>query len=400
MKRSSRFLSIVLTGMMTCSLSLPFTAQAQEYSYFGQWMQTVVLQSITASMNESVSTQDDAIAVQNDPTQADPASQEDPAATTTPSPDEVAEAPKKDEILSTALKPGDNSHEVTLLQTRLMELECFDSDEATGLYGSVTTEAVKLFQRSNDLKIDGVAGQETIQLMFSDQAKKYVAKQGDSGSDVASIQRRLAELNYFNDKVTGYYGAATTAAVKAFQKKNKLTEDGKVGVRTKDVLYSAKAVATKATSTPKPSATKKPSSTSKPTSTSKPSTNNKGVSGLLQFAQAQLGKKYVTGNEGPNSFDCSGFVYYCLKNSGVNVGRLSAKGYSQNTNWASVSKSNLKAGDLLFFSVRGGSSVGHVGIYLGNNKMIHCSSSKGQVVITNITTSYWVTNYKSARRVF
>ena len=106
MKRSSRFLSIVLTGMMTCSLSLPFTAQAQEYSYFGQWMQTVVLQSITASMNESVSTQDDAIAVQNDPTQADPAAQEDPAATVTPSPDEVAEAPKKDEILSKALKPG------------------------------------------------------------------------------------------------------------------------------------------------------------------------------------------------------------------------------------------------------------------------------------------------------
>ena len=206
MHRSSRFLSLVLMGTMTVSLSLPLTTQAQEYSYFGQWMQTVVLQSITASMNESVSAQDDTIAVQSDPTQAEPVAQSDePQATATPAPEEVAEAPKKDEILSTTLKPGDNSHEVTLLQLRLMELQCFDSDEATGLYGTVTTEAVKLFQRSNDLEIDGVAGKETIELMFSDEAKKYVAKQGDSGSDVASIQRRLAELNYFNDKATGYY---------------------------------------------------------------------------------------------------------------------------------------------------------------------------------------------------
>lgn len=421
-------MTVAASSLMTGAVGLAAPADSDEYS---QMFQTLVIQSITTSMNASTWESQDDIQIANDGTgtadpdpaavdpnaTADPAATADPNATPAPTPEptpeptvdpeQVAPAAPKDEILSTALKPGTTSAEVKLLQKRLMTLQFFESDDATGYYGPVTTDAVKFFQRANGLTIDGVAGQETLQVMFSDQAKKYTIQTGDSGTDVASLQRRLKELNYFTGNATGYYGTASVTAVKEFQKANGLTVDGKVGIRTRDVLYSSEAKAKKVTSTPKPSATKKPSSTKTPSATKKPSTNTSnptpnasGVQKLLQVAQAQLGKKYVAGNEGPSSFDCSGFVYYCLKNSGVNIGRLSARGYSGVSSWTSISKSNLKAGDLLFFSIRGGSSVGHVGIYMGNNKMIHCSSSKGQVVITNITSSYWVDNYMSAKRVF
>lgn len=434
-KRLKKCISYLLISMTVAAsslgagaVSLAAPADSDEYS---QMFQTLVIQSITTSMNASTWSDQDDIQIANDGTgQADidaaavdpnattePAATTEPVATPTPTaeatpeptvdPEQVAPAAPKDEILSTALKPGTNSAEVKLLQKRLMTLQFFESDDATGYYGSVTTNAVKFFQRANGLTIDGIAGQETLKVMFSDEAKKYTIQPGDSGTDVASLQRRLKELNYFTGNATGYYGTASVAAVKEFQKANDLTVDGKVGIRTRDALYSSDAIAKKVTSTSKPSATKKPSSTKKPSATKKPSspTSNptpdaSSVEKLLQVAQAQLGKKYVAGNEGPSSFDCSGFVYYCLKNSGVNVGRLSSRGYSGVSSWTSISKSNIKAGDLLFFSVRGGSTVGHVGIYMGNNKMIHCSSSKGQVVITNITSSYWVDNYMSAKRVF
>lgn len=441
-KRLKKCISYLLVSMTVAAsslgagaVSLAAPADSDEYS---QMFQTLVIQSITTSMNASTWENQDDIQIANDGTgeadpdpaavdpntPADPAvtadpNAADPAVTTAPTaeptpeptadPEQVAPAAPKDEILSTALKPGTTSAEVKLLQKRLMTLQFFESDDATGYYGSVTTNAVKFFQRANGLTIDGVAGQETLQVMFSDQAKKYTIQPGDSGTDVASLQRRLKELNYFTGNATGYYGTASVTAIKEFQKANGLTVDGKVGIRTRDVLYSSEAKAKKVAATPKPSATAKPSSTKKPSTTKKPSStaktsnptpNASGVQKLLQVAQAQLGKKYVAGNEGPSSFDCSGFVYYCLKNSGINIGRLSARGYSGVSSWTSVSKSNLKAGDLLFFSIRGGSTVGHVGIYMGNNRMIHCSSSKGQVVITSITTSYWVDNYISAKRVF
>ena len=66
-----------------------------------------------------------------------------------------------------------------------------------------------------------------------------------------------------------------------------------------------------------------------------------------------------------------------------------------------VSKSNLRAGDLVFFDTSGpnNGAISHVGIYIGGGQMIHASSGKGQVVITSMNTSYWNKAYVTARRV-
>jgi murein DD-endopeptidase MepM/ murein hydrolase activator NlpD len=108
---------------------------------------------------------------------------------------------------------------------------------------------------------------------------------------------------------------------------------------------------------------------------------------MVTEAQRHLGKPYVFGASGPSSFDCSGFVCYVLNHSGVgNVGRTTAQGlYNMTT---PVSASNARPGDLIFFTgtYSAGTPVTHIGIYIGNGKMIHAGDP---VQYTDINTSYW-----------
>ncbi|NLG36534.1 MAG: peptidoglycan-binding protein [Clostridiales bacterium] len=67
-------------------------------------------------------------------------------------------------------------------------------------------------------------------------------KKGDEGDNVILLQMRLSDLGYFDTQITGYFGQVTEEAVKAFQKENKLTQDGQVGQQTSDVLFSNEAV--------------------------------------------------------------------------------------------------------------------------------------------------------------
>lgn len=110
---------------------------------------------------------------------------------------------------------------------------------------------------------------------------------------------------------------------------------------------------------------------------------------LIAESYRHLGKPYVWGANGPNSFDCSGFVAYCLRNSKVQ------QVYSRptcRTLWASdieqVKKGGERPGDLIFFQgTQAFIGASHVGIYLGNNKFIEANSSLG-VVVSNSNTSW------------
>ena len=116
------------------------------------------------------------------------------------------------------------------------------------------------------------------------------------------------------------------------------------------------------------------------TSSNLPSINK--ADKVIDYAKTLLGKKYVWGAEGPNTFDCSGFTQYIFKKSaGVSIPRVSR---DQSKFGQSVSKSQLQKGDLIFFDTEGSNNgnVTHVAIYMGNNKIIHASSSKGKVVIS------------------
>ena len=141
---------------------------------------------------------------------------------------------------------------------------------------------------------------------------------------------------------------------------------------------------------------KKPSSTS---SKNDSDTNvSKSASALISYAKKFLGKPYVWGAQGPNSFDCSGFTYYVFKNS-ANI-TLPRTSKDQSTYGTTISKKNLKVGDLVFFDTSGSNSgnVSHVGIYIGSNQFIHASSSKGKVVISDFN-NYYTNAFVKAKRV-
>ena len=110
----------------------------------------------------------------------------------------------------------------------------------------------------------------------------------------------------------------------------------------------------------------------------------------------------MLGAEGPDSFDCSGLVYYALRSAGVKIGRYSARNYAKVDEWETIyGKANLAPGDLLFYKSSGTSdtTITHVAIWLGSNKLVHASSSRSSVVVT--TWSTWSDeNFLFAKRVF
>ncbi len=121
---------------------------------------------------------------------------------------------------------------------------------------------------------------------------------------------------------------------------------------------------------------------------------NKGEE-VVDYAKTLLGKDYVYGGVGPNSFDCSGFTQYVYKKFGIN---LSHSASAQANIGTTVSKSDLQLGDMVFFS-QGGSSIGHVGIFVGNNSFIHAANPQKGVVITSLADGYYTSNYKTSKRV-
>lgn len=276
------------------------------------------------------------------------------------------------------LQRGDENEKVQELQQRLMALGYLDIDETTLLFGPATEYAVQLFQRQHELQQDGIAGLQTLNLINSDQAQKYMLLEGTQGEDVDSLQRQLVDLGYLS-KATGYYGTETADAVEEFQSRNDLDVDGKTGHFTLDKIYSPDA---------KPSKSKVQAEK-----------RRANVTEMLEVAADQLGDPYRLGREGPDSFDCSGLVYYCLKQAGSSRGRYNAAGYSQVSDWKKItSMGDLEKGDLIFFWNSAKTKVGHVGIYIGGGRMIDASSANGKVVKRSCTTSYWKKMFVCGRR--
>ena len=117
---------------------------------------------------------------------------------------------------------------------------------------------------------------------------------------------------------------------------------------------------------------------------------------ILAEAQKYLGTRYVMGGASPSGFDCSGFVYYVLKQFGYAPYRTPADQYKMGT---AVSKTDLQIGDVVFFANTYASGISHVGIYAGNGQFIHSPNSRSTVSYSDLTSGYWANHYYGARRV-
>ncbi|MBQ3705217.1 MAG: peptidoglycan-binding protein [Clostridia bacterium] len=149
------------------------------------------------------------------------------------------------------LQLGASGQKVRTLQNRLIQLGWLGG-RATGKYDAATEAAVRAFQKkTKGLWEDGVAGPDTLRALYSSNAARAsgvaastgeTLELGSEGNAVRALQKRLKELGYLSGTVDGSYGAATEAAVRAFQQRNGLTSDGKAGTATLNKLYGSDAV--------------------------------------------------------------------------------------------------------------------------------------------------------------
>ncbi|MDR2357190.1 MAG: C40 family peptidase [Oscillospiraceae bacterium] len=141
-----------------------------------------------------------------------------------------------------------------------------------------------------------------------------------------------------------------------------------------------------------------PDSTTKRTAdkTSSAPAHSKTGNAIVDYALGYLGSRYVYGGASPSGFDCSGFTTYVFKNFGVSLTRNASGQYRDNG--VHIEKSELGAGDLVFFS-SSGSRVTHVGIYVGDQEFIHASTSSTGVIISRLDSAYYTRTWFGAKRV-
>ena len=115
---------------------------------------------------------------------------------------------------------------------------------------------------------------------------------------------------------------------------------------------------------------------------------------VADFALGYLGSRYTWGGSDPSEgFDCSGFTYYVFKHFGIELNRVAC---DQARNGVHVDHEDIQPGDVLCF-YSGGDYIGHVGIYIGDGKFIHSSTSTTGVIISELSGLYVSRNYEARR---
>lgn len=310
-----------------------------------------------------------------------------------------------DEIRPNFLSYGEQSEVVLASQQRLKELG-YLTTTPDGTYGQDTMIAVKQFQSRNDQVVDGYLGPSTRMVLNSPDARPNGLMLGEQGDSVTRVQQLLNKYGYLNSSnVTGYYGEVTESAVKNFQSRNGLSADGLVGVQTMAKLTgdNVKRPAAGSTGGQGSGGTGNSSRGNGNAGSNKggsqtpqkplPTPSGTGVSALISIASSKLGSPYVWGAKGPNSFDCSGFVYWCLNQAGVRQSYITSSGWRNPGRYTKVSNfGDIQAGDIVVVK-------GHVGIAAGGGTVIDASSSNGRVVHRGLS-QWWANNFICAWRIF
>ncbi|TSB48634.1 peptidase [Alkalicoccobacillus porphyridii] len=169
------------------------------------------------------------------------------------------------------LRQGMNHSDVTQLQDQLKSKGFFTYEQSTGYFGTITTQAVRDFQKANNLKVDGIAGPQTIGALKGNSSNSNnnsnnnsssnntsnassntsssnvsysgILRVGSRGNQVTQLQSQLRSAGFFNQNPTGYYGNDTREAVRSFQRSKNLTADGIAGPKTFGALNNTGAKA-------------------------------------------------------------------------------------------------------------------------------------------------------------
>lgn len=264
--------------------------------------------------------------------------------------------------------------------------------ECNGFYGDDFRMAVRVYQINNSQLSDGFIGPSTKFSLDSKYARPFSMFLGQKGKNVKLIQDRLVELNYLeNDQAKGFYGEFTAQAIALFQQNNGLEVTGAVNGETNRVLNSEEALPS--TEGPIKFVKQFVIDTIEMQKRLEQTQNIGNVEDLLKVSMLKLGSKYVWGSRGPNTFDCSGFVFWCLNQVGVNVNYMTTYNWRFCTQFERVEKfEDLIPGDLLVIN-------GHMGIVSDNETIVDASSSNGKVVHRDLD-EWWRERFIIGFRIF
>lgn len=222
-------------------------------------------------------------------------------------------------------------------------------------------------------------------------------KRNSHGHDVLLLQQKLKTIGYPITSTDGVFGVETERAVAEFQRDQKLKVTGIVTNSTWRALKNAKEKKRGSDAAQKPSV----DIDTAPVSKGKTVPNNtlilekSKVGNLIATAKKYIGTPYKFGGTTPKAFDCSGYLQYVFAKNGLTIPRLADEQYLLGKYTKSAKQ--LVPGDLVFFSTYE-SGASHSGIYLGDGKFIHVSSSKG-VRIDELSSDYWKVRYYGGKHI-
>ncbi|WP_017755382.1 C40 family peptidase [Calidifontibacillus oryziterrae] len=310
------------------------------------------------------------------------------------------------------LRYGHVGSSVRILQEGLKRMGYYPF-QVDGIFGPHTQAAVRKFQLYTALSVDGIAGPQTLSRILTlssqnelaqnairkNEIQNHIQDQTEANVNLASInsneqvpklivplqlgtkslqvndaQTILKKLNYYTFKIDGIFGKRTKNAVIHFQKNHNLPATGDIDEATWKKLHSNNLVSYEPDHIPVIN-------------------DRYGVdTSLIQYATKLVGTPFEWGGTTPNGFDCSGFLKYVYSEKGINIPR------TVNEIWNyGIDVGNPSIGDLVFFQTyKPGPS--HAGIYIGDGKFIHSSSSKG-VTISKLNLNYWSKRYLGAKRI-
>jgi peptidoglycan DL-endopeptidase CwlO len=252
---------------------------------------------------------------------------------------------------------------------------------ADGAMGPQTRSAIRSFQRSHGLTVDGRVGPATRAALGLGGGTDSKPADKVTGS-VADVQRKLGIDS------DGVMGPVTRKAVRAFQAAHQLPVTGRLDGATRTQILQSDGTDTGATTRSVSDTTGDSSSTG---AAAPAQAGN--LSAAVDAARAQIGKPYQSAGKGPDGFDCSGLTAFAFRAAGISLGASSFAQYGQGT---SISKSQIQAGDLVFFDSNG-SGASHVGIATSPTTMI--SATSHGVMENSFTSGYWASHYVGVRRV-